>query len=851
MSMFGNDCLFSEFQSSCSSDDEEDDSLLRQYKEENATLRKQNEQLRKAVNIFTQPSFIKVKDAAKDGPIAHVLLFNNVTARKHANEIKNFFHEIASRPNLSDDYVLDSPQRSSVPYLPPKLKSYKSKRSSRDERKASKAYVVTNSFQVFSNYFYLDQIGESLSRDEKNESLLPSYERARPDPLDGEVDEADVNKISNKTMRACFNCGMNDHQIKDCPTPKNFKNINQRKMQFQERVNSSPQMGNSRYHADNDSDSERFSEFKPGVISSQLREALGIRDNQLPPYIYQMRWHGYPPGHMIDAKINSAGLNFYSEGRKSDSQDSEGQVDVDKIISYPGFNVPPAPQTVEDPSFPPMDDRHSKDVMVSYHMHKNELLKNKRNNVVPNPRKRQKVSHRVDNVDEVDMEIEDDSDPAEVVAGDARERGDQRIVIESSSVEEEEKEEGECDEMIDVDQYVVGLSQDELQVKKAAIERELGKLLVSDVVVISSDDDVTSNDVTPNDVTTNDVKAHDVTPDDVTTNDVTTNDVTTNDVTPDDVTPDDVTTNDVTPDDVTTNDVTPDDVTTNDVTPDDVTTNDVTPDDVTSDDVKVEGKETLTDDVIHNDVTSDDVTPNNETNTNEKMFAESTTTGHPSSVKDDSPNVDVTQLGKYGHDVTSQVTRGGVANHITGGMASKVDDSNQYDVDYLNNKKCVELRDIDVIIPQKDGTPHCDVITSKTDTVMSQSEQSSHTVQDYDVTNDDKTICDVTESVTMQNDVTNEPQSTTRDDVEGNNDVMDKVNNISLEPCAGNNDDSDVIMDGGSGEGNPENTGVPHRSKFAAGVTQFDAYYRETKSHGVFNKLKRLLRNSPRRQPKD
>ncbi|XP_078492125.1 zinc finger CCHC domain-containing protein 8-like [Ciona intestinalis] len=182
MSMFGNESLFTEFQSSSSSDEEEDDLLLEQYKEENVALRKQNilyihgllstmsntafniiQTLRKAVNIFTQPSFIKVKDAANDGPIAHVLLFNNVTARKHANEIKNFFREIASRPNLSDDYVLDSPQRSAVPYLPPKLKSYKSKRSSRDERKASKAYVVTNSFQVFSDYFYLDQIGESLS----------------------------------------------------------------------------------------------------------------------------------------------------------------------------------------------------------------------------------------------------------------------------------------------------------------------------------------------------------------------------------------------------------------------------------------------------------------------------------------------------------------------------------------------------------------------------------------------------------------------------------------------------------------------------------------------------------------
>ncbi|XP_078491366.1 uncharacterized protein LOC144747498 [Ciona intestinalis] len=389
--------------------------------------------------------------------------------------------------------------------------------------------------------------------------------------------------------------------------------------------------------------------------------------------------------------------------------------------------------------------------------------------------------------------------------------------------------------MIDVDQYVGGLSQDELQVKKAAIERELGKLLVSDVVVISSDDDVTPDDVIPDDVT----------PDDVTPVDVTLDDVTLDDVTPDDVTPDDVTPADVTP-----ADVTPDDVTPVDVTLDDVTLDDVTPNDVTPDDVKVEENETIADEVIQSDVISDDVTPNIETNRNGKMFAESTTTDNPSLVKDETSNVDVTQVGKYGHDDTSQVMCVGVGNHITGEVASKVDDSNQDGVDCLKNEKLVELCDSDVIIPQNDATPHCDVITSKTDIVMSQSEQSSHTVQDYDVTNNDKTICDVTASVTMQDDVTNEPQYTS-DDVEDNNDVMDKVNDISLEPCIENNDDSDVIMAGGSGEGNPENTGVPHRSKFAAGVTQFDAYYHETKSHGVFSKLKRLLRNSPRRQPKD
>lgn len=44
--------------------------------------------------------------------------------------------------------------------------------------------------------------------------------------------------------------------------------------------------------------------------------------------------------------------------------------------------------------------------------------------------------------------------------------------------------------------------------------------------------------------------------------------------------------------------------------------------------------------------------------------------------------------------------------------------------------------------------------------------------------------------------------------------------------------------------------GLPHRTKFAEGMTQFDAYYVETKSSGVFNKLRGLLKNSPIRQGK-
>ena len=44
--------------------------------------------------------------------------------------------------------------------------------------------------------------------------------------------------------------------------------------------------------------------------------------------------------------------------------------------------------------------------------------------------------------------------------------------------------------------------------------------------------------------------------------------------------------------------------------------------------------------------------------------------------------------------------------------------------------------------------------------------------------------------------------------------------------------------------------GLPHRSSFAKGMTQFDAFYVETRSRGVYRKLKGLLKDSPMRQTK-
>lgn len=47
--------------------------------------------------------------------------------------------------------------------------------------------------------------------------------------------------------------------------------------------------------------------------SDVLREALGISTQQLPPYIYQMRILGYPPGHLENAKQSTSGLTMFDK----------------------------------------------------------------------------------------------------------------------------------------------------------------------------------------------------------------------------------------------------------------------------------------------------------------------------------------------------------------------------------------------------------------------------------------------------------------------------------------------------------------------------------------------------------
>lgn len=52
------------------------------------------------------------------------------------------------------------------------------------------------------------------------------------------------------------------------------------------------------------------------LFSDNLREALGLKNNQLPLFIYNMRVIGYPPGWMNEAVFEKSGLSLFDSDGK-------------------------------------------------------------------------------------------------------------------------------------------------------------------------------------------------------------------------------------------------------------------------------------------------------------------------------------------------------------------------------------------------------------------------------------------------------------------------------------------------------------------------------------------------------
>jgi zinc finger CCHC domain-containing protein 8 len=214
--------------------------------------------------------------------------------------------------------------------------------------------------------------------------------------------DKDGQKSTPSARASCFNCGKCTHSLRDCPEPRNLSKIRKARNEFNRKE--------LRYL----DDENEFSKFSPGQLSEDLKEALGIRSNEIPLHVYRMRSMGYPPAWLEEAKVYNSGLSLFIEKDKVQSHDEEHRpfkFDVQKIHDFPGFNVPPEPPFVDKHrllNYPPMQEQHSKEFFIKSMMLGDAVINGYKKRKLKDigVHKDTTAQHHV----EADMEIEDSDD---------------------------------------------------------------------------------------------------------------------------------------------------------------------------------------------------------------------------------------------------------------------------------------------------------------------------------------------------------------------------------------------------------------------------------------------------------
>ncbi|XP_026575170.1 zinc finger CCHC domain-containing protein 8 isoform X3 [Pseudonaja textilis] len=321
---------------------------LRDSEETVRQLRAENQELRRKLNILTRPSGLIVDDCKLDGPLLQILFMNNTVSKQYHQDIEEFVSSLVQKYEEQQRNELDKacfnvkPQPSSFV-----LEEDQKVTSSNVSKKVKEAFSVIGSVLYFTN-FCLDKLGQPILNE--NPQLtdgweIPKYQQVFTQILSLDGQEIQV-KSKSRPKSHCFNCGSEDHQMKDCPQPRNSARINEKRKAFMEACGEtgSPNF-QQRYHADEVE--ERFGRFKPGIISEELQDALGVTEKTLPPFIYRMRQLGYPPGWLKEAEMEKSGLTLY-DGKASPSSEAEEEphqqnprvtYDLSKLINYPGFNM--------------------------------------------------------------------------------------------------------------------------------------------------------------------------------------------------------------------------------------------------------------------------------------------------------------------------------------------------------------------------------------------------------------------------------------------------------------------------------------------------------------------------------
>ncbi|XP_017571756.1 zinc finger CCHC domain-containing protein 8 [Pygocentrus nattereri] len=333
-------------------------------------LKAENEELRRKLMFFSRPAGIIVVNSKVDGPLCQILFGNNSISKEHRQEIEDYIFSLIQKRQQEQNNdkqgsaLQVNPQNSSFV-----MEEIQKANGSSTGKQIKDAFTMVGSVLYFTS-FCLDKLGQPLLNE--NPQLTEGWEIPKFQQVFGQVVGLEGQEMQIKEKRpkpCCFNCGCEDHQLRDCPKPKDMARISEKRKEFAQGSIQS----NQRYHEEEVE--ERFAKYKPGVVSKDLLDALGVVTNTLPPFIYRMRELGYPPGWLKEAEMEHSGLTLYDGKTSGDGEeDLNGSnqkisYDVTKLVDFPGFNVSP-PSSIRDDyrSFGsiPMQPQHWKQTFAAH-----------------------------------------------------------------------------------------------------------------------------------------------------------------------------------------------------------------------------------------------------------------------------------------------------------------------------------------------------------------------------------------------------------------------------------------------------------------------------------------------------
>ncbi|KAI8973513.1 hypothetical protein BDF20DRAFT_914943 [Mycotypha africana] len=120
--------------------------------------------------------------------------------------------------------------------------------------------------------------------------------------------------------KICFNCGKPNHEVRDCPEPRDAESI--RTNAFQRKYDAFLKQTMDRRLHEFLELQQIASKMEPGKLSDELKRALGMDQTESePPYYVNMRKYGYPPGYLKRIKASGSEVS-------SDDEEDEHEIKI-------------------------------------------------------------------------------------------------------------------------------------------------------------------------------------------------------------------------------------------------------------------------------------------------------------------------------------------------------------------------------------------------------------------------------------------------------------------------------------------------------------------------------------------